>query len=593
MRRRPLIVVLALVLVVVVVANLSAAGEITLESLAAAISKITQSQDDFEKRLAVIEKELNIPTATPTQTVLATETAVASDTPTATRTAEPTSTPRPTRTAAPTATPTPRFSSVDFSEVVDEYENNRIRFEDRFVGKRVYITGEIDRLTERGDGYQIEFDGSGLDLVCRLSAAARADVLGLSIGDTAIAYGQAELDSNLFTDNDLLFKACSVASDADSVEMPPTASPTRRPTSTPRPTASPTRKPTSTPRPTSTRGPTSTPRSASAASATNTPAPAPTPHFIVNRERVNVRTGPGDAFSIIGTVAQGDRFDIGARNPSNSLASTWLEFCCVNDQQGWIYAPLLIVSHEISEIPVAANIPTPPSPTPTNTPVPAEPDLGGISIAPEDRCSPYNSDSYSYSQSVEPRIVAQQGGRIYSPYSGRYFASTRETDIEHIVARSEAHDSGLCAADSATKRAFANDLLNLTLASPSVNRHQKIAKDVAEWLPAMNQCWYVNQVVLVKRRYNLTMDQAEASRAKQVLASCASTALQFTDPVAGAPTPPPAGEQGDNALELYDSNRNGRITCAEAREHGIAPVSRGHPAYQYMNDRDNDGVVCE
>ena len=370
MRRRPLIVVLALVLVVVVVTNLSAAGEITLESLAAAISKITQIQDDFEKRLVVIEKELNIPTATPTQTVLATETAAASDTPTATRTAKPTnttrptSTPRPTNTAAPTATPTPSFLIVDFSEVVAEYENNKIRFEERFVGKLVYIEGEIDRLTERGDGYQIEFDGAGLDLVCRLSAAARADVLGLSIGDTAIAYGQAELDSNLFTDDDLLFKACSVAADADSVILPPTATPTRRPTSTPRPTASPTptltftpgptatstRTPTSTPRPTasptptltftpgptatSTRTPTLTPRSASAASATNTPTRPPTatatvtpvaaPHFIVNSDHVNVRRGPDPAFSVIGTVARGERFDIGAPQQQRHLAGVLL-----------------------------------------------------------------------------------------------------------------------------------------------------------------------------------------------------------------------------------------------------------------------------
>ena len=46
-------------------------------------------------------------------------------------------------------------------------------------------------------------------------------------------------------------------------------------------------------------------------------------------------------------------------------------------------------------------------------------------------------------------------------------------------------------------------------------------------------------------------------------------------------------------LELYDGNGNGRITCAEARAHGIAPVPRGHPAYRYMNDRDNGRVVCE
>ena len=338
---------------------------------------------------------------------------------------------------------------------------------------------------------------------------------------------------------------------------------------------------------------------------TNTPVSVP--HFTVNSDQVNVRTGPGTAFSIIGTVEQGGRFDIGGRNG----AGDWLEFCCVNGQRGWIYAPLLVLSHDISTIPISANIPA--VPTATNTPVPPTPapptaqpaqptqppssnDGLGIRIEPENRCSPYDADDYSYPQSVEPRIVAQQGGRIYGPYTGTYFASTGETDIEHIVARSEAHDSGLCAVDSAARKAFGRDLFNLTLASPSVNRHQKIAKDVAEWLPALNQCWYVNQVVLVKRKYNLTMNQAEASKAQQVLASCASTAMQFTDQGA-APAPPPTAApppaEGGNALELYDDNNNGRITCAEARAHGIAPVPRGHPAYQYMRDGDGDGVVCE
>ncbi len=53
----------------------------------------------------------------------------------------------------------------------------------------------------------------------------------------------------------------------------------------------------------------------------------------------------------------------------------------------------------------------------------------------------------------------------------------------------------------------------------------------------------------------------------------------------------PAGAQA--ALARWDDNRNGRISCAEARRHGIAPVPRGHPAYRHMRDGDNDGVVCE
>ena len=314
----------------------------------------------------------------------------------------------------------------------------------------------------------------------------------------------------------------------DTPRPAPTGTPTRTPpapandTPVPVPTGTPTRTPTATATDTPVPAPTGTPTRPPTATATVTPVAAP--HFIVNSDHVNVRRGPDPAFSIIGTVARGERFDIGARNNSG----TWLEFCCVNDERGWIYAPLLIVSHDLSEIPVAANIPTRPSPTPTNTPAPQPPsngggsggggggggggnDLEGITIAPENRCSHYDAGDYSYPQSVERQIVAQQGGRIYGPYTGTYFASTGETDIEHIVARSEAHDSGLCAVDSAARKAFGRDLLNLTLASPSVNRHQKIAKDLAEWLPALNQCWYVNQVVLVKRKYNLTMNQAEAS----------------------------------------------------------------------------------
>ncbi len=46
-------------------------------------------------------------------------------------------------------------------------------------------------------------------------------------------------------------------------------------------------------------------------------------------------------------------------------------------------------------------------------------------------------------------------------------------------------------------------------------------------------------------------------------------------------------------IRLLDDNDNGRISCDEARRHGIAPVNRSHPAYGFMNDADGDGVVCE
>ena len=208
----------------------------------------------------------------------------------------------------------------------------------------------------------------------------------------------------------------------------------------------------------------------------------------------------------------------------------------------------------------------------------------GLVVAPEHRCSPYNQRDYHYPQSVEPRIVAEIG-KIYGPYSGRCFANRYETDIEHIVARSEAHDSGLCAADRATRRRFASDLLNLTLASPGVNgcsKSGKCAKDATEWLPPWNQCWFANRVLEVRRKYGLTIDHQEADALERVLSSCSSTELVVracADPA--------------SALRLWDDNRNGRITCREAGRHGIAPVPRGPPAYPFMRDGDGDGVVCE
>ena len=185
-------------------------------------------------------------------------------------------------------------------------------------------------------------------------------------------------------------------------------------------------------------------------------------------------------------------------------------------------------------------------------------------------------------------------GAVYGPYTGTCFASTTDTDIEHIVAVSEAHDSGLCARDAATKARFARDLRNLTLASPRVNRHDKSGKDAAEWVPVRNSCWFAARVVEVRRAYVLTVDRREAEALERILAACDSTALEPVTCAASSASvsvPDSGPATGDDALARYDDNRNGRITCKEARRHGIAPVPRSHPAYRYM--RDGDGVVCE
>ena len=132
-----------------------------------------------------------------------------------------------------------------------------------------------------------------------------------------------------------------------------------------------------------------------------------------------------------------------------------------------------------------------------------------------------------------------------------------------------------------------------------MNRNQKRDHDAAGWLPPMNRCWFAARVINVKRAYGLTVDRRERDALARALAGCEDTHIDMTlrGTVTAASSPANRGtaeaSSGTDALALYDDNGNGRITCAEARRHSIAPVPRSHPAYQYMRDGDSDGVVCE
>ena len=111
-------------------------------------------------------------------------------------------------------------------------------------------------------------------------------------------------------------------------------------------------------------------------------------------------------------------------------------------------------------------------------------------------------------------------GSVYSPYVCETFGTLNETDIEHIVARSEAHDSGLCAASPERKRQFAGDMRNLTLSAPDLNRNVKRAQDAADWTPDENRCWFAWRVIDVRRAYGLTIDHREAAALDALLAAC-------------------------------------------------------------------------
>ena len=314
---------------------------------------------------------------------------------------------------------------------------------------------------------------------------------------------------------------------------------------------------------------------------------------------MNVRESPSVNARIVGAAHAGESYAVAESRQGAT-------YCWLRIDAGWMAQTALVSAAQPAQ---------PQAPTAADAGVQrALTLLGTLAVAPENRCAPYDSDDYPYSQSVEPRIVARMGGRIYGPYTGSTFASTSLTDIEHIVAKSEAHDSGLCSADAATRRTFSNDLLNLTLASPTVNRHQKSGKDFAEWRPALNRCWFADAIIKVKAKYRLTVDSRERAALENALRACASVTMIMT----GAPVQAPSGSQpasqpaqpapqqpaqpapqpaqpapGNADWRQWDTNNNGQITCAEAEAAGIAPVRRGHPAYPYMRDGDGDGIVCE
>ena len=123
---------------------------------------------------------------------------------------------------------------------------------------------------------------------------------------------------------------------------------------------------------------------------------------------------------------------------------------------------------------------------------------------------PYDGKDYRYNADRLERLVAERMGGLFAPYTNRVPDSLKDTDYEHVVARSEAHASGACHWKADARRTFANDPLNGVLAYPHVNRVEKRAKDAGEWMPRWNQRYFALRVLRVKQRYGLSVDPREA-----------------------------------------------------------------------------------
>jgi len=115
-------------------------------------------------------------------------------------------------------------------------------------------------------------------------------------------------------------------------------------------------------------------------------------------------------------------------------------------------------------------------------------------------------------------------GQLLDPFSGQalIFTSEKSTvDIDHVVALSNAWQTGAAYFDKTKRSQIANDPLNLLAVDAKLNR-QKGDADAATWLPPAKsyRCEYVARQIAVKIKYSLWLTAPEKSAMSKILASC-------------------------------------------------------------------------
>ena len=115
-------------------------------------------------------------------------------------------------------------------------------------------------------------------------------------------------------------------------------------------------------------------------------------------------------------------------------------------------------------------------------------------------------------------------GQLLDPFSGKViaFSSTKSMiDIDHVVALSNAWQTGAAYFDKTKRAAIANDPLNLIAVDAKLNR-QKGDGDAATWLPPLKsyRCDYVARQIAVKAKYGLWVTQPEKGAIIKLLEKC-------------------------------------------------------------------------
>ena len=118
-------------------------------------------------------------------------------------------------------------------------------------------------------------------------------------------------------------------------------------------------------------------------------------------------------------------------------------------------------------------------------------------------------------------------GVLIDPYSGekisfvRGVTSSMDVQIDHVVALSNAWQTGAFKLDYDKRIALANDPMNLLAVKGRLNS-QKGDGDAATWLPPRKdiRCAYVAQQIVVKAKYKLWVTSAEKAAMVALLDRC-------------------------------------------------------------------------
>ena len=118
-------------------------------------------------------------------------------------------------------------------------------------------------------------------------------------------------------------------------------------------------------------------------------------------------------------------------------------------------------------------------------------------------------------------------GILSDPYSGekisfvRGVGSSMDVQIDHVVALSNAWQTGAFKLSYDKRLALANDPMNLLAVKGRLNS-QKGDGDAATWLPPRKdiRCAYVAQQIVVKAKYQLWVTSAEKAAMVALLAKC-------------------------------------------------------------------------